>query len=344
MYKKCIYLKHMIITLLKQKRKGNTMNTRYIFAFLLTLSLMWIITPQLIKLALKIDFVEKPKLNDRKIHKESKPYLASIGMFFTFWITILIFIRDFDIKIISMFISSFLIFGIGIIDDSYKIKGKDLKALPKMTVQVFACVIIYIANIRFVGFIEPFNNSYIFLPNWLQFILTVTWLFGVTTVINFSDGLDGLAGGISCISSGTLFLVALAKGSEISALMSIMLVGICLGYLKFNKYPSKILMGDSGATFLGFMLAVISLEGAFKQATIISIFIPILALGVPIFDNIFVVFKRIREGRPIYVGDTSQIHFRLIAEGLNQKQTVRFLYLLSVCSSLFAIIIVLLQV
>jgi len=89
-------------------------------------------------------------------------------------------------------------------------------------------------------------------------------------------------GGISCISSGTLFLVALVKGSEISALMAIMLVGICLGYLKFNKYPSKILMGDSGATFLGFILAVISLEGAFKQATVISIFIPILALGVPI--------------------------------------------------------------
>jgi UDP-N-acetylmuramyl pentapeptide phosphotransferase/UDP-N-acetylglucosamine-1-phosphate transferase len=173
--------------------------------------------------------------------------------------------------------------------------------------------------------------------------LTVIWLFGVTTVINFTDGLDGLAGGITCISACTLFVVALAKGQDVSALMSITLVGICLGYLRYNKFPAKILMGDAGATFLGFMLGIISLDGAFKQATLISIFIPILTLGLPIFDNIFVVFNRLREGKPIYVGDASQAHYRLLAKGLSQKQAVYVLYLVSVCLNLSAIILLLLK-
>ena len=124
----------------------------------------------------------------------------------------------------------------------------------------------------------------------------------------------------------------------------IILVGICLGYLKYNHFPAKILMGDAGATFLGFMLAIISLDGAFKQATLISILVPILALGVPIFDNLYVVMKRIKEKKPIYVGDASQAHFRLVAQGLTQKQAVHFLYQISICFNLGAIILFMLKV
>ena len=316
----------------------------YFFTFMMSLVIMLLITPKLTKLAYKLNYTEKPNLDsDRKIHREDKAYLAAIGIFLSFWVCYFIFTRDFSQKTIALLISSFLIWAIGMLDDWYKIKGGDFKALPKMAIQILAClIVVFYTNIKFSGITNPFNNSYILFPSWVQFLLSILWLFGVTTVINFSDGLDGLAGGIACISASTLFVVSMSKGNSISAIMSITLVGTCLGYLRYNKYPAKILMGDAGATFLGFILAIISLDGAFKQATVFSIFIPILALGLPIFDNIFVVLKRIKEGKHIYVGDASQIHYRLISKGLNQKQAVYFLYLICICLNLSAIIILLL--
>jgi UDP-N-acetylmuramyl pentapeptide phosphotransferase/UDP-N-acetylglucosamine-1-phosphate transferase len=317
----------------------------FLRAFIFSLLLMLLITPKLMHLAYKIGYLEKPKLNcERKIHKEAKPYLAGVGLFFSFWIAYFSINPTFNSKILFIFLSSLLIFIVGLFDDSYKVKGKDLKALPKMIFQLLACALVYeVSGVKFAGITNPLDGSYVLLPIWLQFFLTICWLFGVTTVINFIDGMDGLAGGITCISSCTLFLVALVKNDISSALMAIILVGICLGYLRYNKFPSKILMGDSGATFLGFILGIISLDGAFKQATVISIFIPILVLGLPIFDNIFVLFKRISEGRPIHIGDASQIHFRLLAKGLTQKQVVYLLYLASACLNLSAIILLFLK-
>ncbi|EKQ57959.1 MULTISPECIES: MraY family glycosyltransferase [unclassified Clostridium] len=318
----------------------------FLRAFTFSLLMMLFITPKLMQLAYKIDYLEKPKIDcERKIHNEAKPYLAGVGIFFSFWIAYFSINPVCNIKNIIIFLSSLLIFIVGMFDDYYKIKKKDLKALPKMIFQLLACILVYEASgVKFSGITNPFDGSYVVLPIWLQFTLTICWLFGVTTVINFIDGMDGLAGGITCISSCTLFLVALVKNDLSSALMAIILVGICLGYLKYNKFPSKILMGDSGATFLGFILGIISLDGAFKQATAISIFIPILVLGLPIFDNIFVLFKRIHEGRPIYIGDASQIHFRLLAKGLNQKQVVYLLYLACACLNLSAIVLLFLKI
>ncbi len=316
----------------------------YLIAFVLSLSLMLVLTPLLRKLAIKIDYQEKPKINEeRKIHTESKPYLAGLGIFFAFWVCYFVIIRDFSSKSWLLLLSSTMIFGIGMLDDWFKIKGRDMTALPKLLVQLAACILVYTAGVQFVGFTNIFNGEYVLLPSWLQFTLTITWLLGVTTVMNFMDGMDGLAGGLTCISACTLFVVAMAKGNAYSAVMGIVLVGICLGYLKYNKFPAKILMGDAGATFLGFMLAIISLDGAFKQTTVISIFVPVLALGLPIFDNIFVIFKRMKNRKPIYIGDATQIHYRLLKKGLTQKQVVAFLYLISLSLNLLAIILFMAQ-
>lgn len=170
------------------------------------------------------------------------------------------------------------------------------------------------------------------------------WIVGVTTVINWSDGMDGLAGSLSAIAGSTLFVVALAKGQSDSALISVLIVGAALGFLRYNRHPAQIFMGDSGANFLGFMLGIVALNGAFKQATLISISIPVLALGVPILDNLFIVIKRFFKGEPIYKADASQIHYRLLSSGLNQRQTVAFISLVSLCFSLLSIIILLLKV
>lgn len=317
----------------------------YLAAFLMALILTLIAIPKLRKIAFKTNYVEQPKVGcERKIHKEPKPYLAAVGIFFVFWIVYFGMTRNLDHKVIYIFIGSSLIFAIGMVDDWIKIKGKDLSALPKLLIQVVACIVVYMAGIKFEGFTNPLTNTYIILPALVQFILTIVWIFGVTTVINFTDGMDGLAGGISCISACTLFIVALGMNNSHAALMGIILAGVCIGYLRYNKFPAKILMGDAGATFIGFILAVIALDGAFKQATVISIFVPILALGLPIFDNIYVVIKRMKEGKPIYIGDASQAHYRLIAQGLTQKQAVYFLYLISICLNLSAIIIFIMNV
>ncbi|MEW9124604.1 MAG: MraY family glycosyltransferase [Thermotaleaceae bacterium] len=314
----------------------------YFIGFLFSYLIVYAVIPSLQKLSLKIDFVDRP--TERKIHKEPVSLLGGVAMFFGFFCSYIVFLRPLTIKSMAVLIGSFLILAIGIVDDWYKTHKKEFPILPRFVVQIAAAILAYSAGIVFYGFTNPFTNAYILLPTWLQFVLTITWIFGVTTVINFSDGMDGLAGGISAISASTLFVVALSKGQLDSAMISILIVGAALGFLRYNKYPAQIFMGDSGANFLGYLLAIISLDGAFKQATLISIAIPVLALGVPILDNILVVFKRFSEGKPIYKADRSQIHYRLLSAGLNQKQVVTFLYLISVCFSLSSIILLLLNV
>ncbi|SFL34425.1 UDP-N-acetylmuramyl pentapeptide phosphotransferase/UDP-N-acetylglucosamine-1-phosphate transferase [Paenibacillus sp. 1_12] len=317
----------------------------YVFSFLISFVIVLLLIPPFGKLAFRLDFVDKPRQDvERKIHREPIPLTASYVIFIGFFITYLLVTRDFSLQTGAIFAGGGLLLIIGTMDDWYKTKGKDFPALPKLIVQVSAAVLVYAAGISFDGFYNPFSGEYVLLPVVLQFILTILWIFGVTTVINFSDGMDGLAGGLSAISAITLFVVAIAKGQSNPAIMAIILVGVTIAYLRYNKPPAKIFMGDAGATFLGFILAVIALDGAFKQATVLSLFIPILALGVPIFDNIFVVVKRFLQGKSIYQADASQAHYRLLRAGLNHKQVVLFLCLISTCLCLSSIILLLVQI
>lgn len=316
----------------------------YVLAFLLSFGIVYVLIPPLGRLGFKLDFVDKPRKDvERKIHREPIPLTASYAIFIGFAVTYSVFVKGFNTQMLAILAGSLLLLFIGTVDDWYKTRGKDFPALPKLVVQVSAAVLVFASGITFEGFYNPLSGEFQVLPVWLQFVLTVMWLFGVTTVINFSDGMDGLAGGLSGISAVTLFVVALAKGQGESAIMAIILVGVAAAYLRYNKPPAKVFMGDAGATFLGFILGVIALDGAFKQATVLSLFIPVLALGVPIFDNLFVVVKRFLQGKPIYQADAGQAHYRLLRMGLNPKQVVAFLCLISVCLSLSSIILLLLQ-
>ncbi|BBH24504.1 undecaprenyl-phosphate alpha-N-acetylglucosaminyl 1-phosphate transferase [Paenibacillus baekrokdamisoli] len=316
----------------------------YAVAFVVSFLIVYLLIPPFGKLAFRLDFVDKPqKDTERKLHREPIPLTASYVIFIGFFITYLLMTRDFDIQTVAIFVGGVLLLVIGTVDDWYKTKGKDFPALPKFIVQISAAIVVYAAGIAFTGFYNPFSGEYVVLPAILQFVLTILWIFGVTTVINFSDGMDGLAGGLSAISAITLFVVALAMGQSTSAMMAIIVVGVTVAYLRYNKPPARIFMGDAGATFIGFILAVIALDGAFKQATVLSLFIPILALGVPIFDNLFVVVKRFLQGKSIYQADASQAHYRLLRAGLNHKQVVMVLYLISTCLCLSSIILLLVQ-
>ncbi|MBR2568170.1 MAG: undecaprenyl/decaprenyl-phosphate alpha-N-acetylglucosaminyl 1-phosphate transferase [Paenibacillus sp.] len=315
----------------------------YALAFILSFVIVYVLIPPLGKMAFRIDFVDKPRPDaERKIHRQPIPLTASYAIFIGFLVSYLLFTTEYSMETIGILSGGFLLLVIGTVDDWFKTKGKELPALPKLIVQVAAAVIVFSSGIAFTGFVNPFTHEYVMLPVWLQFILTICWIFGVTTVINFTDGMDGLAGGLSAISGITLFIVAISMGQTNSAMLAIVLVGVTLAYLRYNKAPAQVFMGDAGATFIGFILAVIALDGAFKQATVLSLFIPILALGVPIFDNIYVVVKRLMDHKPIYIADASQAHYRLLRAGLTQRQTVMVLYLISTCLCLSSIILLLL--
>lgn len=315
---------------------------QYILAFILAFLIVFLLTPVLIKIAFKIRFTDKP--TKRKKHSKETPLTGGLAMYIAFFISFFIF-NDYSSihEKMSIFFASTLIIAIGLIDDFYKTKGKEFPIYPRLLIQLFSAFIIYKTGIIFRGFTNPLTGIYIELSSIIQLILTITWIFGVTTVINWCDGMDGLAGGLSCISSITFLGAAIILKQDESILVSIIVVAITIGFLIYNKYPAKVFMGDSGANFLGFILSIIALDGAFKQATLMSIFIPILSLAVPIFDNLFVIIKRFIDGKPVYQADRSQIHFRLQAKGFSPKQVVMYINAVSLAFSLISIILLLVK-
>ena len=254
----------------------------------------------------------------------------------------IIFVGFGSIEYIAIMLGALIILGIGLLDDHSKTRGREFPVLPRLLAHIGAATIVFAAGIRFSWLNVPFMEDYIVLPFVAQYVITVMWIFGVTTVMNFSDGLDGLAGGFSGITAIVLFVAAVFTNQVSSAFMSVALIGCIIAFMRYNFFPAKIFMGDSGANFLGYLLAVISLHGLFRQATIVSMVIPVMALGVPIFDSLAVVIKRFIARKPIYKADNSHIHQRLMKKGLNPVQTVVFLLLICVCLSLTSIILMLL--
>lgn len=315
---------------------------KYLLAVIMSFLLVFLITPLLMKIAFKYNFTDKP--TKRKAHRKETPLCGGIAMYIGFFVTyfIVFYNYSFDEKF-GIFIAATLILAIGLVDDYYKSRGKEFGIFPRLVVQLIAATIVFITGVSFNGFTNPFTNVYIQLPVVIQYILTITWIFGVTTVINWSDGMDGLAGGLSFISAMTFAATAVVLAQPASLMFSLITAGCSLAFLFYNKYPARIFMGDSGANLLGFILSIIALDGAFKQTTVLSLLIPILALAVPIFDNIFVIFKRFSEGKPVYQADRSQIHYRLQEKGLTTKQVVTSITLISLTFSVISIIILIIK-
>lgn len=315
----------------------------YLLQLVITFLIVCFIMPLLMKIATKFEFTDKP--TKRKKHRAPIPLCGGVGIYIGFFIVYFFAMKDNGNfrECIWIFISATMILLIGLVDDYYKTIGKEFPIYPRLIVQLFAAALVFRAGIAFEGFTNPFSGHYILLSRTIQFILTITWIFGVTTVINWSDGMDGLAGGISLISAMTFFFAAIILGQGESAIISIILSGALIGFLMYNKHPAKIFMGDSGANLVGFLLSVIAIDGAFKQATVLSLFIPILALAVPIFDNIFVILKRFKEGKPVYQADRSQMHFRLEEKGLTINQTVSLILTISFICSAISIFLLLLK-
>ncbi len=307
--------------------------------------IVYALVPAMRWIALRTGFVDMP--TERKAHKHPLPMLGGAAMIIGFIVATTLVRHNVmhpsmraDNTFIGLLIGAFLMFVIGMVDDFAKTRKKDFPAWPKFLVQIIAAAILVLAGAGIKGIEDPIHNDYFiaFTP-WISAVLTIVWVVGIVNVFNFLDGLDGLAGGIAAMSAMTLLVISTMKGDISSAISAAALIGGCLAFLRFNFYPARIIMGDAGSTFIGYVLAAVSVMGAFKSATAISIFVPVLALGVPIFDAIYVVMRRMIEGRPVYKADRTHSHYRLMASGLTQVQTVSVMYLVALGFSVVAIAI-----
>jgi UDP-GlcNAc:undecaprenyl-phosphate GlcNAc-1-phosphate transferase len=157
-------------------------------------------------------------------------------------------------------------------------------------------------------------------------VLTLVWIVAIMNMVNFLDGLDGLAAGICGISGATFAVIALSLGKPEAAVLSAIIAGACLGFLRHNFYPARIFMGDSGALLMGFLLATVSIQGLLKTAATVALFFPLLALAVPIFDTSFVVLRRLKHREPLYLPDQAHLHHRFLRRGFTQRRAVLYLY------------------
>ncbi len=225
------------------------------------------------------------------------------------------------------------------IDDS-----KGIPSWVKLIAQVVAAIIVATCGIKIENINLPFVDNKIFFYDWLSYIITVGWIVGITNAINLIDGLDGLSSGITLISCVSLLIIFLLTPSSplISILLITALAGSIVGFLPFNFNPAKTFIGDVGSNFLGFSLAVISILGVAKTYTALVLIAPIIVLGLPIFDTIFAIIRRIIKGKSIkavFKADKGHLHHRLMKRGYTQKQAVLILYGLTATLGMFAIIL-----
>ncbi|ABW20101.1 MraY family glycosyltransferase [Alkaliphilus oremlandii] len=310
-------------------------------AFAIALLISYLLTPYAKKVAYKIGAIDVPKDN-RRMHKEPIPRLGGLAIYCAFVITALVMALispniSLNSEFIGILIGVTVIVMIGIVDDV-----KQISAKYKLAAQILAAVIVVKSGVT-IDFINLpiFNNSesgYVFLKA-LRIPLTVFWIVGITNTVNLIDGLDGLAAGVSAIASLSLAAVAFNTGQYSVAILLLILAGATAGFLPYNFNPAQIFMGDTGALAIGFLLATISVEGVIKKAATLAVAIPVLALGVPIFDTTFAIIRRLLNNKPIMEADKGHLHHRLLEHGLSQKQTVVALYGISMALGGSAVIL-----
>jgi len=311
---------------------------QYILPLLCSLAIVCGAVPVIQRLALRIGFVDRP--NSRKIHATPIPLMGGLAIYIGCAAAMLLFAPHSALTRADLAGGTVLLV-VGLADDWFKTRGKDFPVWPRLLAYMLVSAVPLLFNIHIIGVTNLHAPGMILFPVWLTWAATMAWVFGITNMINFIDGVDGLASGIVMISSLTLLIAAMLKKQDNSAVMAAILVGACLAFLAFNFHPAKIFMGDAGAIFLGYTLAVTAIDGAFKSATVVSILVPVLAIGVPIMDTLIVFARRFLEGKGLHRADKLHTHHSLMQWGLTQTQTVSFLYLVGALFSLLSIILVL---
>jgi len=294
----------------------------------------FVTTPIVRVIAFKIGAVDDPKRNNRTLHDVPTPRLGGLAIFFSFVVSVFLFYGVSKLTL-SMIAGAFLLIIMGVLDDVFRDK---IRAVIKFIVQLAAAGLVVWQGGVLVERINIFGGYIQF--GILSVPLTMLWIVGLINAINLIDGLDGLSCGISTISAVSLLIVTILLGDFRIALLIAILAGACIGFLPFNMNPAKIFIGDTGATFLGFVLAIISIQGVFKTQAVITFIIPFLILGVPIFDTTFAMVRRIFTGRHPFSADRGHLHHRLVDMGFNKKQSVRILYAVSALLGVSSVMLV----
>lgn len=239
-----------------------------------------------------------------------------------------------SVNFVVLTIGVLFMFLVGLYDDA-----RNLKASVKFTGQLIACFIVAASGLLLSQIQNPFCEGEFIEFGWLSYPLTAIYLVCFANVINLIDGLDGLASGISAISAATIFSFSVFAGRLEAAIICVIIVGMCLGFLHSNRHPASIFMGDSGSLLLGLMLGIASLSAVARSTLIISLLVPILAAGVPIMDTAAAIIRRTRAHQRIDEPDRGHIHHRLLDAGFSQDTTVLIMWLWTAALSICAIIL-----
>src|SRR5213593_3027733 len=285
----------------------------------LAFAIVVLLTPAVGGMARLLGVVDRP--GSRRLNRRTVPRLGGLALFFGTFVPALAFLplgRETKGVLLGMAVAT----TVGAVDDF-----RGLAWWEKLAGQVTAASIPVGFGIWVHRFTFPVVGIHV-LPKWIGMPVSVLWIVAIMNMVNFLDGLDGLAAGVSAISAFTFALIALSlPRPEIqSALLSAIVLGATLGFLRHNFYPARIFMGDSGALLLGFLLAAISVQSLLKTAAIASLFFPLLVLAVPILDTSFVVAKRLKHRQPIYVADRTHLHHRFLNIGFSQRRAVVYIY------------------
>ncbi|MCM3602667.1 undecaprenyl/decaprenyl-phosphate alpha-N-acetylglucosaminyl 1-phosphate transferase [Robertmurraya korlensis] len=289
-----------------------------------------LLTPVVKKLAFIIGATDQP--NQRKVHQKIMPRLGGLAIYISFLIgvfilqpndTYLISVLNLDGSIhLPILIGSLIIILTGAFDDV-----KEISPRIKLLGQIAAALVVVVVGDLRVEFINlPFGGQLDF--GYFSIPITMVWIIGITNAINLIDGLDGLAAGVSTIALFTIAGMAYTMGNPYVMIMALILAVSTLGFLLYNFHPAKIFMGDTGALFLGYMIAVLSLLG-FKGVTFVSLIIPVIILGVPISDTLFAIVRRLVNKQPLSAPDKSHLHHCLLRLGYSHRQTVVLIYAMS---------------
>ena len=308
---------------------------KVLVAFFAAGILSFLLTPPVKRLAHRIGAIDVPK-DARRMHKKPIPRLGGLAIYLAFIIVSLA-VSKLTMQSVTILIGSAIIVILGIFDDRNALGPKF-----KFCIQLIAAAVpVIFGNLR----IELITNPNLLSDNlYLEFgvmsiPITIIWIVAITNAVNLIDGLDGLAVGVSAIACMTMLAVSLLINEVQIAVILAALAGACVGFMPFNLNPASIFMGDTGSTFLGYMLATLSIQGMFKVYAVISFAVPFLILGLPIFDTAFAILRRVLSGRSPFSPARGPVHHRLIDMGFNQKQTVAILYVISAVLGLLAVVL-----
>jgi UDP-GlcNAc:undecaprenyl-phosphate/decaprenyl-phosphate GlcNAc-1-phosphate transferase len=293
-------------------------NPEIVWGFVLALVVVLLLTPGVGRFARILGVVDEPG-DTRRVHVRPVPRLGGIALLLGIFVPALAFLPV-DGPYRGILLGAAVATTIGAIDD--------FRGLPwwaKLGGQLAAAGVAVSFGVGVDRFTFPIVGGQE-LPDWVGVPATVIWILAIMNMVNFLDGMDGLAAGICAIAGSTFTLIGLSLGDANAALLSAIVAGACFGFLHHNFYPARIFMGDSGALLLGFLLAAVSVEGLVKTAALATLVLPLLVLAIPIIDTSFVVAKRMKYRRPLYAADRTHLHHRFLNIGFSQARAVTYMY------------------